>query len=341
MPNDFNLQEHSHRRFNILTNEWILVSPERMKRGWKGSEEKPQKKTLKYDSKCYLCPGNKRERSGKINPDYKETFVFENDTPAFKLVCPEGHVELHDILKAKPEKGICRVIAYSPRHDLTLSQMNSEYIQNVIKVWIKEYTDLGNIREINYVQIIENKGELVGSGNPHPHGQIWAQNSIPKVPFLEGEIMKEFYSKNNISLLSKYLAIELELKERIILANEDFIALVPFWATWPFETMIISRRHFQNLTQMRESEIRHFATILQRLTIKYDKLFGFSFPYSSGIHQSPTDGRNHSHWHFHMHFYPPLLTSKRKKFMAGYEMFAELQRDMTPEKSAEALRSTT
>jgi UDPglucose--hexose-1-phosphate uridylyltransferase len=334
----FNLQEHSHRRFNLLTGEWIQVSPHRAKRPWQGQEEEAQLNSLPtYDETCYLCPGNPRA-GGKQNPNYTNTFVFTNDFSALEADIPEGSIEKQGLLKAQSEKGICRVLCFSPRHDLTLAELGPDQILEVIKLWIKEYQYLGEKDYINYVQIFENKGSVMGCSNPHPHGQIWAQESIPDEPRRESARMEDYLREHQSSMLGDYLKLELELRERVVLENRDFVALVPFWAIWPFETMIISKRHIQNISQFSEDEKRGFADIISRLTIKYDNLFKTSFPYSAGIHQSPTDKNNHPEWHFHMHFYPPLLRSATiKKFMVGYEMLANPQRDITAEKSAQML----
>ena len=334
----FNLKEHSHRRYNILTGEWIQVSPHRTKRPWQGKqEEQAGESRPQYDENCYLCPGNSRA-GGKQNPNYNNTFVFTNDFSALEHDIPEGKYEKDDLLIARSEKGICRVVCFSPRHDLTLAEFNQEQLLNVIEQWRKEYQWLGDEDYINYVQIFENKGSIMGCSNPHPHGQIWAQESIPVEPAKELEKQASYYQKVGRSLLSDYLELELSLRERVVIENRDFVALVPFWAIWPFETMIISKRHIQNILQFSEDEKRSFADVLKRLTVKYDNLFNTSFPYSAGMHQSPTDHENHPEWHFHMHFYPPLLRSATvKKFMVGYEMLANPQRDFTPEYSAETL----
>ena len=334
----FNLKEHSHRRYNILTGEWIQVSPHRTKRPWQGKqEEQAGESRPQYDENCYLCPGNSRA-GGKQNPNYNNTFVFTNDFSALEHDIPEGKYEKDDLLIARSEKGICRVVCFSPRHDLTLAEFNQEQLLNVIEQWRKEYQWLGDEDYINYVQIFENKGSIMGCSNPHPHGQIWAQESIPVEPAKELEKQASYYQKVGRSLLSDYLELELSLRERVVIENRDFVVLVPFWAIWPFETMIISKRHIQNILQFSEDEKRSFADVLKRLTVKYDNLFNTSFPYSAGMHQSPTDHENHPEWHFHMHFYPPLLRSATvKKFMVGYEMLANPQRDFTPEYSAETL----
>ena len=284
------------------------------------------------------CPGN--ERAGGIkNPEYKETFVFQND---FSALIPDAtgfSYNESNLLIAKGEAGLCRVICFSPRHDLTLADMEVEDIKKVVDVWQNQYNELGKLPYINYVQIFENKGELMGCSNPHPHGQIWAQKSVPVEPHKEETQMKKFFKKEGKSLLKEYLKIELRKKDRIVYQNADFAVLVPFWAVWPFETMIVSKRHFSNLLQIKEKEKYSLAEAVKELTSRYNKLFGISFPYSAGIHQSPTDNKPHPEWHFHMHFYPPLLRSATiRKFMVGYEMLANPQRDITPEISAQRLR---
>ena len=252
---------------------------------------------------------------------------------------PEGKYGDDDLFRAESEKGICKVICFSPRHDLTIPEMKVEAIIKIVEVWEKEYKELGSKDFINYVQIFENKGSIMGASNPHPHGQIWAENTVPDEPAKESLMQKEYYKKHGKSLLADYLQKEMDKKERIVVENTDFVALVPFWAIWPYETIIISKRHFGDILHMKEKEKKSFAEIYKALTSKYDKLFSVSFPYSAGLHQSPTDGGQHPWWHFHMHFYPPLLRSATvKKFWVGYEMLANPQRDITPETSAKILK---
>jgi UDPglucose--hexose-1-phosphate uridylyltransferase len=335
----FNLEDHPHRRYNPLIDEWVLVSPHRAKRPWQGQVEELQKeKKPEFDPSCYLCPGN--TRAGNLqNPDYTDTFVFTNDFSSLLTDTPQGGIEEDELFIAKSEKGICKVICFSPRHDLTIPEMEVDAIVKVVDLWQEEYKQLGDNKDINYVQIFENKGAIMGCSNPHPHGQIWSQSSIPDVPYKEDKNQNKYYLKHSKSLLANYLEKEIQKKERIVIENDDFAALCPFWAVWPFETIIISKRHYQNILQMTDNEKRSFAGIYKGLTMKYDKLFNISFPYSAGIHQSPTDGNDNKHWHFHMHFYPPLLRSATiKKFMVGYEMLANAQRDITPETSARMLR---
>ncbi len=336
----FDLGEHPHRRYNPLKREWVLVSPHRTKRPWQGQQEEVSKETRpEYDPACYMCPTNVRA-SGERNPDYTSTYVFDNDFGALQAETPPGTYKKDDLILAESERGIARVICFSPRHDLTLPDMEVAQIRKVVDLWQQEYEELGKLDFINYVQIFENKGSIMGCSNPHPHGQIWAQQAIPGEVAKETQEQKLYYDQHQRSLLQDYLTLELEEKTRIVLENEHFVVLVPFWAVWPFETMIISRRHMQHIGHMNDAEKDAFAACIKHLTMVYDKVFNVSFPYSAGMHQSPTDGNNHTAWHFHMHFYPPLLRSATiKKFMVGYELMGEPQRDITPEASAERLRS--
>jgi len=333
------LTNDPHRRFNPLTGEWIQVSPHRAKRPWQGKEEKsPEPEKVKYDPECYLCPGNDRAGDAS-NPDYDSTFVFTNDFSALKPGTPSELRNTQDLLVAKGEKGICRVICFSPRHDLTLPQMNLSQIRDVVDLWVDEYTELGSRDYINYVQIFENKGEIMGCSNPHPHGQIWAQQTIPDEPSKELIQQANHFEEHSSTLLNDYLDLELELDERIVVENEHFVVVVPYWAFWPFETLLISRRPFGRFTDMTEEEKDALADIVKQITVKYDNVFEVSFPYSAGFHPAPTDGNDHEEWHFHMHFYPPLLRSATvKKFRVGYEMLGNPQRDITPEASAQLLQ---
>jgi len=272
----------------------VLVSPHRAKRPWRGQNETLATETLpKHDPNCYLCPGNVRA-NGEHNPTYKDSFVFENDFAAMKQdeIIFEEDIK-HTFFKTKPEQGISRVVCFSPRHDLTLPEMEIEGIESIVKVWQKEYAELGSIKYINHVQIFENKGSIMGCSNPHPHGQIWAQSSLPTQVERTQQNLKSYFDKNNRTLLQDYVQAELKTGDRVVIENDDFIALVPFWATWPYETMIVSKRVVNKITDFTEEETNSFAVILKQLTIKYDNLFSTSFPYSSGIHQSPTDGLEH------------------------------------------------
>jgi UDPglucose--hexose-1-phosphate uridylyltransferase len=325
---------------NILTGEWILVSPHRSQRPWLGQKElAPDKALPEYDSSCYLCPGNQRA-GGAINPDYASTFVFKNDFSSLLPDSSSQEIHTSDLLFARGERGLCDVMCFSPRHDLTLAEMDEKAIELVIKAWSDEYVSIGSLPYINHIQIFENKGEVMGCSNPHPHCQIWAQESIPTEPAKEIAQMNDYGQRKNGCLLCDYLALESRENERIVLENKDFVVLVPFWAVWPFETMILPRRHMASINEMTESEQTSCASVIKRLTTRYDNIFSISFPYSSGIHQAPTDNTAHPEYHFHMHFYPPLLRSAAiKKFMVGYEMLAEAQRDITAERAAELLRS--
>lgn len=339
MNEPFSFTDHSHRRYNALTGEWILVSPHRSKRPWQGQVEKaPQDDRPIHDPQCYLCPGNERA-GGFRNPDYKETFVFVNDFSSLLADAPAGEYKDGDLFLAKSERGICKVICFSPSHNLTIPEMEVSDIRKVVDLWVSEFKEIAANDFINYVQIFENKGAIMGCSNPHPHGQIWSESEVPVEPAKESIKQLEYYKKHGRTLLSDYLARELEVQQRIVVENNSFVALVPFWATWPFEAMIVSRRPIQNITQLNDNEKTDFADIYKRLTVKYDNLFEVSFPYSAGIHQAPTDGKDHLEWHVHMHFYPPLLRSATvKKFMVGYEMLGNPQRDITAEQAAQRLR---
>lgn len=333
------LSKTPHRRYNPLSDEWVLVSPHRTKRPWQGKTERTASfQTQKHLESCYLCPGNTRS-GGEENPDYKGTFAFTND---FSALLPDGEdfsSSEGPFFMGKSEKGICRVICFSERHDLTLALMRPEQIVAVIDLWIKEYTDLASRDFISYVQIFENRGSIMGCSNMHPHGQIWSNSSIPDIPLKEDLSQRKYFEQNKSIMLGDYIKKELLKKERIVFENESFTAVVPWWAVWPYETLIVPKNHHPSIAALSEKEKKHLAQTLNIICIKYDNLFSTSFPYSMGIHQSPTDGNDYSHWQFHIHFYPPLLRSASvQKFMVGYEMLASPQRDITAESSAETLR---
>jgi UDPglucose--hexose-1-phosphate uridylyltransferase len=333
--------DHPHRRRNALSGEWVLVSPHRAKRPWLGQVEKvtPQQRPA-YDPKCYLCPGN--ERAGGVrNPKYDGTFVFDNDFAALLPDAPPAALDVDGMLVASTERGRCRVVCFSPRHDLSLPDMDVPTIRRVVDVWTQQYEELGADRDISHVQIFENKGEMMGASNPHPHGQIWAQRSVPLHVTRESEMQGAHHQRFGRTLLADYLRLELARGERLVCENDGFVAVVPFWAVWPFETLVVSRRAVASLSALEDAERDQLADIIKQLTARYDALFDVSFPYSAGIHQAPTDGAPHDEWHLHMHFYPPLLRSATvRKFLVGYEMLGEPQRDLTPETAAERLRDT-
>lgn len=330
---------HPHRRYNILTDEWILVSPHRTQRPWQGQREQTAEAKLSaYDPDCALCPGNRRINNLR-NPDYTGTFLFENDFPALLEKIPEETFNIQNLLIAETETGICRVMCYSPRHDLTLARLHQNAIHQIVATWTKEYQRLAQTAGINHVQIFENKGIAMGASNPHPHCQIWAGAAIPVEPAKELNASKRYMHTKNSCLLCDYLGLEIQQDQRLVAANDSFAVVVPFWATWPFETLLLPRRHVADLSQLTNKEQKDLAEMLQQLSIRYDNLFETDFPYSMGLHQQPTDGGLYPHCHLHFHFYPPLLRSATvRKFMVGYEMLAEAQRDITPESAADALR---
>ncbi len=336
------LFSHPHRRYNILTGDWVLVSPHRTARPWKGKTDVPETETRPaYDPGCYLCPGNTRA-NGETNPKYESTFTFTNDYAAMYEQTPAESINTDGLIVAESEKGLSRVICYSPRHDLYVTRMSTGEIEGVIRVWQDEYKSIGSIKYINYVQIFENKGSRMGASNPHPHCQVWANETVPVIPAVETERLGSHMREKGSCLLCDYLEAETRLSERIVAENDEFVVLVPFWAVWPFETMILPRAHMSSILDLSTKQSAALADAVKRLVIKYDNLFSTEFPYSMGIHQKPTDGKSHDEWHFHFHYYPPLLRSATvSKFMVGYELLAMPQRDITPESAAESLRDAS
>jgi UDPglucose--hexose-1-phosphate uridylyltransferase len=334
------LNELPHRRYNPLSGDWILVSPQRMARPWDGQVEPPdQEQPPAYLESCYLCPGNRRA-AGMSNPDYQQTYVFNNDFPALlgENETPAGEDD-DELFLALPETGSCRVVCYSPRHDLTIARMSPGQVVPIIDTWIDEYRTLGSHHFVNYVQIFENRGSIMGCSNPHPHGQIWASGMIPSIGAVELEHQRRYMEKHGSCLLCSYLARELSNGGRVLFTNDSFVTLIPYWAVWPFETMIIPRRHQASIQLMSEKEKNDLASIMVELGICYDNLFSISFPYSMGIHQRPTDGADYPFCHCHFHYLPPLLRSPSvKKHMVGYELLAAAQRDLTAEAAADRLR---
>ena len=330
-----------HRRFNPLTQEWVLVSPQRATRPWSGQVEKaPAESIPDYDPSCPLCPGNQRA-SGVINDDYSHTFVFDNDFPALlgKSEAQMKGAAHSSLLVAEPETGRCRVICFSPKHNLSLPGMDLAGVAEVIRTWSQQTAELGAEKNIRYVQVFENKGAMMGCSNPHPHSQVWATEHIPNEPAKELFSQRDYLSEHKSLLLMDYLKEEQLNPIRILSANASFTALVPFWAVWPFEVMILANEPVRTLPELDENQINDLASLFLDVTRRYDGLFGISFPYSMGFHQAPFDGQEHTEWVLHAHFYPPLLRSASvRKFMVGYEMLAMPQRDLTPETAAARLR---
>ncbi len=331
--------EFPHRRFNPLTREWVLVSPHRTQRPWQGQVEAAAVHDQPaYDPSCYLCPGNARA-GGIRNPSYSSTFVFDNDYPA---LIPGLHQSQHPqnrLMIAQAEEGICRVGCFSPAHNLAMSKMSKEEIALVIAMWCEQFADLGALDFINHVQIFENRGAMMGASNPHPHCQIWGTSSLPDEPAKEQAAMRDYLRENDRCLLCEYIQLERANGARVVLNNDHFLVLVPFWAIWPFETLVLPVRHLPDLVHMTDPERDGLADVLARLTRCYDRVFNSPFPYSMGFHQQPTDAALHPEWHLHMHFYPPLLRSAGiRKFMVGFELLGTPQRDITAETAAERLR---
>ena len=350
-----------HRRYNALTQEWVLVSPQRATRPWLGAVEKqaPTQRPA-HDPTCYLCPGNTRA-NGVINPNYASVYVFDNDFPALLETGDDGRQTTDgggllnvvgrlasvvsdaapNLLRAEQETGVCRVICFSPRHDLTVAQLPREQIRAVVDTWAAQCAELGAREDITYIQLFENKGEIMGASNPHPHGQLWASRHIPTEIAKETRAQRDYLDAGQRQpLLVDYLDLELKERERVVFENEHFVCLVPWWAVWPFETMLLPKRQVQRIVDLTDAERQGLADALKRITTRYDHLFDVSFPYTMGVHQAPYDGEPHEEWQLHLHFYPPLLRSATvKKFMVGYEMLAQPQRDLTAEQAAERLRN--
>lgn len=334
-----------HRRFNPLLREWVLVSPQRLSRPWQGrTEALAVQDRPTYDPDCYLCPGNERSAGAK-NPRYEGTFVFDNDFPALigsssarPIGQPGGPLEA-SLLRHEAESGVCRVVCFSPRHDLSLPHLSIEELRRVIDVWEAEYRTLGDRDDIGYVQIFENRGAAMGASNPHPHGQIWATSSMPNVPLREQSALSAHLGTTGRCLLCEYVATELEAGERIVSSNDAAVAMVPYWAVWPFELLVLPRRHVTGLDALTDGERTAVAAMLKDITMRYDALFDSACPYSMGFHQRPTDGLPHEEWHLHAHVFPPVLRSAAvHKFMVGFELLGSPQRDLTAEAAAARLR---
>jgi UDPglucose--hexose-1-phosphate uridylyltransferase len=348
-----------HRRYDPLADQWVLVSPHRMQRPWQGQVEPPPPETRpRHDPGCYLCPGNTRA-GGHRNPDYRDSFVFTNDFAALLDELPEARAEAtdttsdaspersrepgratreHPLLLAEPVRGTCRVLCFSPRHDLTLAEMDAGELRQVVDLWAAQTEELGQTHR--WVQVFENKGALMGASSPHPHGQVWATDALPQIPQREDQRQRAHLEQYGRPLLLDYADLEVARGDRVVVENHAWLAVVPYWAVWPFETLILPRRHIARLPEVAAGERDDLAELLGRLLVKYDNLFSTSFPYSMGWHGAPYGGGGSAHWQLHAHVYPPLLRSASvRKFMVGYELLAEAQRDLTPEAAAERLRA--
>lgn len=326
-----------HRRFDPLTNRWVLVSPNRTDRPWQGRQESgTQQQRLSYDPDCYLCPGNERA-AGDRNPAYETTFAFPNDFPSLRPDTTLDSWQPSAVLRAESQQGICRVLCFDPRHDLTLARMSVDQIRAVVDMWVRQVEELSP--RFDWVQVFENRGEEMGASNPHPHGQLWAMSSLPDEPALEDARQRWWHGELDRPLLTAYGEQE-SGGERVVVENDDWLAVVPFWAVWPFEILLLPRRHVRRLPELEGRERDALADVLRRLLVRYDNLFETPFPYSMGWHGAPGTGGDDDHWQLHAHFYPPLLRSATvRKFMVGFEMLGEAQRDLTAEEAASRLRA--